>query len=117
MKLLMSLESRQTPRYVSCMINLGMRVAGKASAWRREAGTAWDWLAHPHDGSDARKPEPNFESFEGRDVVTMTIYIWRETQTDPEDSQDHVLQSQGSKHITTMRLKLCVAADHAQTKR
>lgn len=35
-----------------------------SSAWWREAGTASDWLALPHNGSDARNRNQNLSHFE-----------------------------------------------------
>ena len=38
-------------------------------------------------------------------MVTMTIYIWRETQKDLEDSQDHVLRSQAHNLLCASTLR------------
>ena len=57
-----------------------------SSAWWREAGTASDWLAHPHNGSDARNRNQNLSHFEAEMLLTVTIYIRMGTHKDLDDS-------------------------------
>jgi hypothetical protein len=57
-----------------------------SSVWWREAGAASDWRGHPHDGSEREKPEPKFESFKAEMFADLTIYTWRGTHKDLDDS-------------------------------